>query len=54
MTEKKRNWRNTNRGYKYYNALSAFQAAIRHSDGKLALHWALELYDSGFDSSIWN
>ena len=54
LTERKDDWQITKRGYNFYEVLSAFQKAIRRGDGKLAGYWALELYDSGFESHVWN
>lgn len=54
VTERKDDWKTTKRGYNFYEVLSAFQKAIRRGDGKLAGYWALELYDSGFESHVCN
>ena len=54
VTERKNDWQITKRGYNFYEVLSAFQKAIRRGDGKLAGYWALELYDSGFETHVWN
>ena len=53
-TKRKDDWQTTKRGYNFYEVLSAFQKAIRRGDGKLAGYWALELYDSGFETHVWN
>ena len=52
--KRKDDWQTTKRGYNFYEVLSAFQKAIRRGDGRLAGYWALELYDSGFETHIWN
>jgi replication-associated recombination protein RarA len=54
VTDKNRDWQTTKRGYNFYEVLSAFQKAVRRGDGKLAGYGALELYDSGFESHVWN
>ena len=54
MNDKRNDWQITKRGYNFYEVLSAFQKAIRRGDGKLAGYWAMELYDSGFESHVWN
>ena len=53
-TKTKDDWQTTKRGYNFYEVLSAFQKAIRRGDGRLAGYWALELYDSGFETHVWN
>ncbi len=52
--KRKDDWQTTKRGHNFFEVLSAFQKAIRRGDGKLAGYWALELYDSGFETHIWN
>ena len=44
---------NTKRGYPFPAVSSAMQKAIRRGDAKLAGHWALELWASGFGHYVW-
>lgn len=44
---------NTKNGYDFYEVSSALQKAIRRSDEKQAMYWAVELYDSNMESHLW-
>jgi replication-associated recombination protein RarA len=41
-------------GYDYYEAMSAFQKAIRRCDEDEAVFWGIELYDSNYVGHLWN
>lgn len=42
-------------GYDMYEAMSAFQKAIRRGDEDQALHWAVEFWDKGnLTAQMWN
>lgn len=43
----------TKHGYSFYEVASAFQKAVRRCDEKLAMFWAIELYDSGYQKFVW-
>ncbi len=43
----------TNRGYDFYEASSAFQKAIRRCDEEMAMFFAVEFYNSGYDEYLW-
>jgi hypothetical protein len=53
-TKMKSDWQRTKHGYNFYEVLSAMQKAIRRGDAASAGYWALELYDSGFVTHVWN
>ncbi len=43
----------TKKGYDFFEVSSAFQKAIRRCDEKLAMYWAIELYESGYAKYVW-
>ena len=43
----------TKRGYEFFEVSSAFQKAIRRGDEEVALYFAVELFNSGFDEYLW-
>jgi len=43
----------TKHGYSFFEVASAFQKSIRRCDEKLAMYWAVELYESGYQKYAW-
>lgn len=43
----------TKKGYNFFEATSAFQKAIRRSDEPVALYFAVEFFNSGYDEYLW-
>ena len=46
-------WQTTNRGYNFFEVVSALQKAIRRGNARMACYWAAELYDSRFREYVW-
>lgn len=43
----------TKHGYEFFEVASAFQKAVRRCDEALAMQWAVELYESGYQKYAW-
>jgi replication-associated recombination protein RarA len=43
----------TRNGYEFFQVSSAFQKAIRRGDEDVALYFAAELFNSGYDEYLW-
>lgn len=43
----------TKKGYDFYECSGAIQKAVRRNDEKVALYFAVELFNSGFEEYVW-
>ncbi len=43
----------TKKGYEFFEVSSAFQKAVRRGDEDVALYFAVELFNSGYDEYLW-
>jgi len=43
----------TTKGYEFFEAASALQKSIRRNEEDVALFFAVELYESGYDEYVW-
>lgn len=44
----------TNKGYDFFEVISAMQKEIRRGNAKLAAYWAIECFVSGYHKACWN
>jgi replication-associated recombination protein RarA len=43
----------TDKGYEFFEVSSAFQKSVRRGDEDVALYFAVELFNSGYDEYLW-